>query len=335
MVKVLYAGSPEAAAVTLQKLIEFASDPNSPFYNKYEIAGVLTNPPTAKGRKKELTPTPVGQFALDHNLALFTPEHLDQAAREQILPLNADVLVCFAYGHIFGPKFLGLFKNGGMNLHPSMLPKYRGCTPVPAAILNQDPQTAYTVQTIGLEMDQGDILAQKVVDLTGNETAGSLLDCAAREGSELIAGLLAELCDNGKLPQGAKQQGEASYTGVISKEDGLIDWNAQTAQIDAKIRAYTPDPSCYTHMADGLELKILESRRLNADEEAEMRSMMGGDFSARASGTVCAFVKKYGILIKTGDGYLCVTKLQKQQKNAMSYKDFMNGARDFIGSQLK
>ena len=125
--KIIYAGSPDAAKITLEALYE-----NQKEFG-FEIAGVLSNPPTAKGRHKTPTPTPVAAYALEKGLPVFTPEHLDSAAREQIAPLGADILVCFAYGHIFGPKFLALFPMGGVNLHPSFLPKYRGCTPVPGS----------------------------------------------------------------------------------------------------------------------------------------------------------------------------------------------------------
>ena len=113
--KILYAGSPEAACETLKILYE-----NQKSYD-FEIAGVLSNPPTAKGRHHDLIPTPVAAFALEKGLPVFTPEHLDASARESILPLKADLLVCFAYGHIFGPKFLEMFPMGGINLHPSLL----------------------------------------------------------------------------------------------------------------------------------------------------------------------------------------------------------------------
>ena len=113
MIKVLYAGSPDASAVTLKLLSEKAAA------NGYEIAGVLTNAPTAKGRHKELVPTPVGIAARELGIPVFEPEHLDTPAREAVAEINADILVVFAYGHIFGPKFMGLFRFGGINLHPS------------------------------------------------------------------------------------------------------------------------------------------------------------------------------------------------------------------------
>lgn len=337
MIKVLYAGSPESAAETLKILLE-----NQEKYG-IKIVGVLTNPPTAKGRHKELTPTPVGQLALDYaasgnELPVFTPEHLNADARAQIEPLAADILVCFAYGHIFGPKFLAMFKMGGINLHPSLLPMYRGCTPVNACILNQDKETAFTIQTLSLGMDEGNILAQKKVSLTGTETAVALLNDAAVSGAQLILDLLCDADKNGALKEGVPQSGEPSYTQIIKKEDGKIDWTSSASKIDAQIRAYTPDPGtyCVTGTDEKPEtLRILEAQVLGDDKKSAQNSPYKPEFENAAPGTVLAFDKPTGIWIKTADGILVVRKLQKQGKNAMGYKDFMNGTRDFIGSLLK
>ncbi len=322
MIKILFAGSPEAARLTLELLAKETGTPGAAF----EIAGVLTNPPTAKGRHKELIPTPVGLFAQEKGLPLFTPAHLDLQAREAISPLKAELLVCFAYGHIFGPKFLQLFPMGGINLHPSLLPKYRGCTPVPAAILNRDKETAVTIQTLGLKMDEGDILAQTLVELKGDETGESLLNYSAEEGAKLILEVINKCSESGCLPKGQPQSGEASYTGIITKEDGRINWSESSEVIEAKIRAYYPEPGCWT-MENGAPLRILEARLYSGDEAAL-------DVKA-APGTVLAFSKPDGILIKTGNGILAVRKLQRQGKNAMDYKSFMNGARNFTGTVLE
>ena len=320
MIKILYAGSPDAAKITLEKLFD------SQAACGFEIVGVLSNPPSAKGRHKDLIPTPVAAFATEKGIPVFTPEHLDAAAREQISPLGADLLVCFAYGHIFGPKFLGLFPLGGINLHPSLLPKYRGCTPVPAAILNRDSQTAVTIQTLGLKMDEGDILAQTIVELNGSETGESLLSYSAEEGARLISELLADCSKNGKLSAGKPQSGEASYTGIITKEDGKINWNESAAITEAKIRAYYPAPGCWC-VENGITLRILEARLFTGECE--------NNSEAAVPGTVLAFSKSDGILIKTGDGILALRTLQRQGKNVMDYKSFMNGARTFIGAVLE
>lgn len=312
---VLYAGSPEPSAKTLELLFENAAA------SGYRIAGVLTNPPSAQGRHKELIPTPVARFAQEKNIPVFTPEHLDAAARGQIAAVNPDILVCFAYGHIFGPKFLSLFKFGGINLHPSLLPKYRGCTPVNAAVLNMDGETGVTVQKIAQGMDEGDILAQETVRLNGLETAGSLLDYSAEHGAVLIRSILKTVAETGMLPPGMPQTGTPSYTGIITKENGRIDWSRTASEIDAQIRAYTPEPGCWT-TEKGEPLRILTAHPAAGGGNAQ-------------PGTVVSFDKKQGILIQTGSGLLAVTMLQRQAKKAMDAVSFMNGVRDFVGTILK
>ena len=330
MLKILYAGSPAPAATTLKLLLDknVSQDQKA---RDWQITGVLTNPPSAKGRRKELTPTAVGALAQERGLQVFCPQKLDAEAREQIAAAGFDALVCFAYGKIFGPKFLSLFKAGGVNVHPSLLPKYRGATPVPAAILNCDEQTGVTVQTLALGMDEGEILAQQVIALDGTETTDSLLETSAQIAAELLDGLLTKAASEDgalALQKGRPQEGEPSYTKTIAKEDALIDWSAPANKIAAAIRAYTSEPGAWTRIGGetGETLKILKAVAL--DDEA----LLG---QPNNPGTVAAFDKKRGILIKCGQGILCVTELQRQQKNAMGYKDFMNGARDFVGTQLK
>lgn len=315
MIRVLYAGSPAASAKTLGLMAESAA------VSGYEIAGVLTNPPSAQGRHKELIPTAVADFAAAAGIPVFCPEHLDASCREQIAGVKPDILVCFAYGHIFGPKFMSLFRYGGMNLHPSLLPRYRGCTPVNAAILNMDGETAVTVQKVAQGMDEGNILAQEIISLNGTETAGSLLDYSAVHGAGLLTGLLADLARTGTLPDGRPQEGDPSYTAVITKENGRIDWTHTATEIDAQIRAYTPEPGCWT-TENGVPLRILVAAPADGAADA-------------APGTVVSFDKKQGILVATGSGLLAVKMLQRQAKKAMDAASFMNGAREFAGTRLE
>ena len=324
--KILFAGSPGPARKTLEILYNKSSS-----YG-FEIAGVLSNPPSAQGRHKTLVSTPVAQFAEENNLPVFTPEHLDGAVREQIEKLGADLLVCFAYGHIFGPKFLSVFPMGGINLHPTLLPEFRGCTPVPAAILNRKEKTAVTIQTLSLKMDEGNILAQKVVNLNGTETTGSLLEESAEIGAELILQLIKTASEQGKLPQGVPQSGEASYTGIITKEAARINWEEGAEIIEAKIRAYNPDPICWCE-ENGTTLRILQANII--EENAEICKNYKQKNPAAVPGTVLDFVKSDGIYILTGSGILIVKELQRQGKKTMNYKDFMNGARNFVGTVLK
>ena len=319
--KILFAGSPQAAKITLEFLVEKQTE------YAFEIAGVLSNPPTAKGRHKTPSPTPVAAYALEKGIPVYTPEHLDSAAREEIAPLGADLLVCFAYGHIFGPKFLALFPMGGINLHPSFLPKYRGCTPVQQAILDGEEFLGISVQTLSLKMDAGDILKKDFVHIKEDDTTERLLNYSAKRGAELICQIIRESAAAGQLIKGEPQSKEgATYTYTITKEMSKINWQESAQTICRKIRAYYPDPGCWC-LENGIALRILEARLFTGECET--------DTADAVPGTVLAFSKSDGILIKTGDGILAVRKLQRQGKNAMDYKSFMNGARNFIGTVLE
>ena len=326
MINVIYGGSPEASATALETLLKESLN------GKFKIVGVLTNPPSTKGRHSDLIPTPVAQVAQAWNLSqndnikILTPQHIKEAEREELRSLNPDIFVCFAYGHILGPKFFSLFRLGGINLHPSLLPKYRGATPVNSAIINMDKESGFSVQKMSLGIDEGDLLVQKKITLTGNETTEYLLNWSAREGSSSICDILDYISDNNMLPDSTPQTGEASYCHMIEKEDGKIDWNKSAAAIDAQIRAYTPWPGCYT-TCNGVTLKILNA--ITAD-------MAGLKVSSDAKiGTVIEYNKSHGILFQTGDGILVARELQWQAKKAMDYKSFMNGARNFVGSIME
>ena len=318
MLTAVYAGSPAVSAKVLDFLLQNQG-------NDYRIAGVLTNPPSAQGRHKAQVPTEVAALAAQWNetaaqpLAIMQPEHLYAKERELISALQPDILICFAYGHIFGPKFLSLFPLGGINLHPSLLPKHRGATPVQAAILAGDTETGVTVQKLALEADTGDILRQLKIPLDGTETAESLLDKSAESGAQLLLEVLQLCALNRELPPAAPQSGVPSCCSLIAKEDGRIYWNMPTAQIYARLRAFTPWPGSFT-TAGGSVLKILEA----APAEAAQGT----------AGTVLHCDKQHGIIVKTGDGALRLLRLQWQGKNAVAWKDFLNGARNFAGTIL-
>lgn len=371
MLRILYAGSPAASAKTLELLFNASANGDASACGKssasagdsasasdhvgsFEIVGVLTNPPRSQGRHKTLVPTPVQDVAEKHGIKVFSPEHLDADVRAVISETKPDMLVCFAYGKIFGPKFMALFKYGGINLHPSLLPRYRGPTPVNATIFNRDVETAATVQTLAQKMDEGDILAQEKIALDGTETAGALLEKSAEIGARLLAEVIAETAKNDALPAGRPQEGEASYTTMMTKESGHIDWNRDEFAIDAQIRACTPEPGAWTSDTNGV-IKILKARvavapladgsALANDSATGEKNPRLADASALAEasplanasaecGTVLSFEKSVGIMVATGDGVLIIEQLQRQGKSAMSAKDFMNGARNFVGSKL-
>ena len=294
----------------------------------FEIVGVLTNPPSMRGRHSELVQTEVATIARESNIPVFEFDHLLSEARETISPIGADLLVSFDYGRIFGAKFLALFPLGGINLHPSSLPKYRGCTPVPAAILNGDKVLGVTVQKLALQTDEGDILAQSEIPLDGTETTLSLMDGDGKTskvteiGARLLKKILKEIANSDSEIIGKKQSGQTSYTNFLKKEDGFIDWQKSASEIERKIRAYTPFPLCSTDW-NGIRVTILKAKVCEEKTNKE-------------AGTVLPYRKSIGIEIACGDSSILVaTELQQEKKKAMDYKSFVNGARNFIGAVLK
>lgn len=313
MMKILYAGSPEISAVALKDLIDS---------KKVEIVGVLTNAPRAKGRNKTPLQTPVAVVANEAGIPVLEPEKLTQEVRDKIAQLNPDILVCFAYGKIFGPKFMALFPNGGINLHASLLPKYRGASPVPAAILAGDSIVGNTVQRIAQEMDTGDILLQKELHLSGTENSVEVLDTLTSYGADMILDVVSNI-ESGSENAIPQNHSDATYCTIMQKEDGEIDWSDSALNINAKIRAFYGWPTAFT----GLDNTIVTIHN------ASIYNSTGTNYENDASpvGTVIGVDKKNGILIKTGNGILAVQNLQKQSKKAMNFKDFINGMKNIQG----
>jgi methionyl-tRNA formyltransferase len=321
-VKILFAGSPAIAVLSLEALAGLCREDPA-----FRLVGLLTGPDARRGRGGKTAPTDVAAAAgaLGIPPVQLKPEKLDAAVREAVAALAPDLLVSFAYGRIFGPRFLSLFPLGGINVHPSLLPRHRGATPIPAAILGREGETGVSVQRLALKMDAGDILAQERIPLTGRETTLSLSGIAAERGAELLVRVIRDIELN--RAAGTRQNDEeATYCSIIGKDDGLIDWSERTAELDAKIRAYTPWPLCRT-AHQGQALYILEASPYG-------EGAAGSPDHAAAPGTVLGTDREAGILVRTGDGILAVSRLQYAAKKALPWRDFLNGARDFTGSRL-
>jgi methionyl-tRNA formyltransferase len=315
----LFAGSPQIAVPSLYALAGLARSQAG-----YEIAGVLTNPDTPKGRGGRVEPTEVGSAAAALGLFVLKPEKLNAEAREAVAALAPDILVSFAYGRIFGPKFLALFPFGGVNAHPSLLPKYRGPSPIQAAILNSDAETGISIQRLAREMDSGDLLLQEAFPLTGRETAASLSEYVASRTAELLAAAARGVAEKTLVEK--PQTGAVSYCAAIKKEDGLINWSLRAEVIEARIRAFTPWPQSWT-MHNGEKLFILDAHLIPRDFDAPAAT-------TAPAGTVLGADARHGVLIQSGSGALAATRLRYQSKKALEWKAFLNGARNFIGSRL-
>ncbi|HNY21712.1 MAG TPA: methionyl-tRNA formyltransferase [Treponemataceae bacterium] len=318
MLDVVFAGSPECAVPSLEAVAR-----------AHRIVAVLTNQPAPAGRSGTPVPTPVHQAAerlkaegiIPADSPILTPIKLNDEVRAAIASRDPDILACFAYGKIFGPKTLALFPLGALNLHPSLLPRWRGCAPVPAAILARDAETGITVQKMALEMDSGDILIQEKMPLDGTETADGLLARAAVEGAPLLVRAL-DMTESGTAHGTPQDSGTATYCSMLRKEDGEIRWTDSAEDIDARIRAFTAWPGAFTQAGENI-LLILKAHPYQGEAPVDP-----------VPGKVIGIDKKEGILVQTGKGALAVERLQWRSKKPLDWKSFLNGTREFTGSTL-
>jgi len=320
-VRVLFAGSPDIAVPTLVRL-SF----------EHEIVGVLTNPESQKGRGLAASVTAVAEAAdvlSKGRLPILAFERLGAEAREAVAALQPEILVSFAYGRIFGPRFLALFPRGGLNIHPSLLPRYRGPAPIPYAILNRDAETGIVVQRIALELDSGEILGEERLRLNGLETSEDLAETAAIVGADLASRVLEEI-EAGR-ESSRPQVGESSYCSLLRKEDGLIDWSASVLDIDAKVRAFYPWPGAFTWLR-GQRLNVLEAFPYPHVTFAAGPGSL--DFEDSAPGTILGLDKARGIMVQTKDGLVALRRLQIQHKKALPFREFANGMRGLVGAVL-
>lgn len=310
--RVLFAGSPEIALPALRRISATQI-----------VVGVLTNPDSVSGRGLAATATPVARCATELGLPVLSFERLGPESRLAVAALEPELLVSFAYGRIFGPKFLALFPRGGLNVHPSLLPRHRGASPILQAILSRDAETGVSVQALAPELDSGDLYGVVHLPLDGRETTESLSATAAQAGAELLDRVLAEIEAGRASPQA--QHGEPSFCGHLAKDDGLLDWSLPALDIDARIRAFWPWPVAYSFLR-GTRLNLLEARPYP-------RETWPGE-GRPAPGTVLGLDKARGLMVQTGDGLIALGRLQLQTKKALPYREFANGVRDLAGAVL-
>ncbi|MFP4267392.1 MAG: methionyl-tRNA formyltransferase [Spirochaetaceae bacterium] len=308
--RILFAGTSEIAVLSLEKIAA-----------SFEPVGVLTSPDKKRGRGKKLSYSPVKEKALELGLEVLQPDTLRAEARERISLLEPDLLAVFAYGKIFGPKFLSLFPLGGINVHPSLLPRYRGSAPIAAALVNGDTETGVSIQKIALEVDTGDVLGQERVPLYGDETAGSLTEGMAHKGAELLVRVIDNI---GRGTSAAVKQNEADATicRKMTKKDGLINWKLPADMIERMVRAYNPWPTAYT-FHEGKRVTLRRSRLVSNTHTPE-----------GAPGTVVGVDREEGILVQTGRGLLGITELQPEGKKPQEWNNFLNGHKSFLKAQL-
>ncbi|MBN2439963.1 MAG: methionyl-tRNA formyltransferase [Spirochaetales bacterium] len=309
--RILFAGSPLFALPSLEMIA-----------GEFPVCGVLTAPDKRAGRGKSIVPGIVKQKALSLSLKVFDPVILDDNLIAEIKKVNPDIMVVAAYGKIFKEAFLSIFPQGGINIHPSLLPRFRGPSPIPAAILAGESESGVTIQRLALKMDQGNILMQKSVPLRGTETTLDLTEEFSHLGAIAVIEVLKAM-ENNTIKETPQDHDAATYCKLIKKEQGKIDWNEGAEYIDRQVRAYFPWPMAYTSFK---EMQLLITKASVYDSSHCQHD--------HKPGHVVGIDNKKGFLIQTGKGILCVAGLKLQAKREMNFKDFYNGHKDIINTRL-
>jgi methionyl-tRNA formyltransferase len=313
--KIVFIGTADFGCPTLTALAQ--SD-------EHALTGVFTQPDRPSGRQQKLTLCPIKELALKLHLKVFQPEDINRdSVIKQIKYLQPDVIVVAAYGQILSKQILDLPQYGCLNLHASLLPKYRGASPIHAAILNQEKATGVTIMWMDEGLDTGDILLAEKITIKSDDTAESVHDRMAELAPKALFKAL-DLLKGGKAPRIKQDATQSSYAKKLKKEDGKIDWKKSKYEIDAHIRAMTPWPSAYTWLPDGTDSRMLK--------------IFSTIYSRRAHGQPGEVLRvdKHGILVSTGGtGGLLLREVQLEGKKRMHAAEFARGFNLAVGTILE
>lgn len=322
MLRIIYMGTPEFAVPSLNALVRGAA-PGLVLPEGYEIATVITRPDKPSGRKQEVVYSPVKQAALAHGLPVWQPGSFKKAENQTALAeFGADLFIVAAFGQILPQAVLDLPRYGTLNIHASLLPKYRGSSPISEAILQGEGETGVTIMLIDAGVDTGAMLLKRAVPVSATETTASLTPRLADLGASLLLEAL-PLWIRGELQPQPQDHTQATHTRMLKKEDGRIDWSRPAEELARAVRAYTPWPNAYTTWRGKL-LKILVASPATGTPAGQ-------------SGTVALINraqdgKTHKVLsIATGQGNLLVERVQLEGKRAMSADEFVRGNAQIVG----
>lgn len=301
--RIIFAGTPDFAARHLQALIN----------SEHQIVGVYSQPDRPAGRGKKLKASEVKTLALEHNLPVFQPQSLKTAdALEALKSLNADIMIVVAYGLILPKAVLDAPRLGCLNVHGSILPRWRGAAPIQRAIWAGDQQTGVTIMQMDEGLDTGDMLHISRCSIDSTETSASLYTKLAELGPDALINTINRLA-NGDITPESQNDADANYAKKLSKDEANIDWSMDAEQIERNVRAFNPWPVCFTQMS-GNTVKIYQA---NVVEKSG------------AAGTVLASDKN-GIIVACGKHALSISELQPQGKKPMAINDFLNGRSEWV-----
>jgi methionyl-tRNA formyltransferase len=323
MLRIIYMGTPHFAVPALAALIAGAA-PGKILAEGYEIATVITRPDKPAGRGREVIFAPVKQLALAHGIPVWQPGSLKKAEHSDALAAyHADCYIVAAFGQILPQKVLDQPRYGTLNIHASLLPKYRGADPIAEAIVQGDRETGVSVMLLDAGVDTGPVLSRQRIALDVDETTGSLTKRLAELGAQALMETLPQWI-TGKLTPEPQDASGVTHTHMLTKEDGLIDWSQPAAVLARKVRAYQPWPSAYTHWRGKL-LKIIAAAPLDIELTT---SLAPGTIGIRED-------KGHKVLaVATGSGLLLVKQLQLEGKKALSAEEFLRGYSQISGDIL-
>ncbi len=308
--RIVFMGTPDFSVGTLEAILAAG----------HQVAAVVTQPDKPKGRGKALQATPVKEAALAHGLTVYQPRKVrEDSFLEELKKINPDVIVVVAFGQIIPRTILELPKFGCINVHASLLPKYRGAAPIQWAVIDGEEVSGVTVMRMDAGLDTGDMLSKVEVPLAEDETGGSLFDKLSEAGARQLVQTLDRLEDGTVQPEKQPEESPTGYARMITKADGLIDWTKDAKSIERLIRGLNPWPSAFTRL-EGKNLKIWKAAVQEQD-------------SGLAPGTVISAGRE-GLSVQTGQGRLNILELQLEGKKRMEADAFLRGCTLETGAVL-
>ncbi|EOA8959038.1 methionyl-tRNA formyltransferase [Vibrio harveyi] len=309
--RIVFAGTPDFAARHLAALLS----------SEHEVIAVYTQPDRPAGRGKKLTASPVKTIALEHDIPVYQPENFkSDEAKQELADLNADIMVVVAYGLLLPQVVLDTPKLGCINVHGSILPRWRGAAPIQRSIWAGDAETGVTIMQMDIGLDTGDMLKIATLPIEASDTSASMYEKLAGLGPDALIDCLADIATGKAEP--VKQDDElANYAKKLSKEEARIDWNDDAAHIERCVRAFNPWPMSHFEAAEN-SIKVWESRVTDQTSDKPAGTILQAD--------------KTGIYVATGNGVLVLEQLQVPGKKAMSVQDILNSRASWfeVGTQL-
>ena len=307
-VRILFMGTPEIAASVLERLILLG----------YNIVGVVSQPDRPVGRKQILEPTPTKKVAMEHNIPVYQVERI-RKEYEFVKQINPELILTLAYGQIIPQGLIDIPKYGCLNLHGSLLPKYRGAAPIQYALINNEKITGMSLMEMNAGMDEGKVFAQNVIDIDEDDNATSLFKKMGDAAFELANDFLSDYV-NGLLPGVPQDPALVSYAPTIKKEEEKLNLSDPIEKVLGYIRALSDEPGAYLLLGEE-KIKVYQAKIYSHEVKGEVGEIL--------------LLDKNNMLLQCQDGILAILELQKQGKKRMNYKDFANGNASLLHAILK